>query len=89
MPQVPSSRNGSSTTIITREEYTICTAVAPEDVVTVRTYGIRQLYGHPAIAPPQSPQPAKPQVSNPKITHDMIVAQPQVSSRGCTNDGAG
>jgi hypothetical protein len=27
-----------------REEYTICTAVAPDDVFTVRTYGTRQLY---------------------------------------------
>ena len=26
-----------------REEYTICTAVAPDDVFTVRTYGTRQL----------------------------------------------
>src|SRR5262249_52304727 len=48
------------------EEYTICTAVAPEDVFTVRTYGTRQLYGHPASAHFQSPQPTKPQVSNPQ-----------------------
>jgi hypothetical protein len=27
------------------EEYTICTAVAPDAVFTVRTYGTRQLYG--------------------------------------------
>jgi hypothetical protein len=27
------------------QEYTICTAVAPEAVFTVRTYGTRQLYG--------------------------------------------
>ena len=31
-----------------REKYTICTAVAPDDVFTVRTYGTRQLYGHAA-----------------------------------------
>jgi hypothetical protein len=29
-----------------REEYTICTAVAPEAVLTVRTYGTGPLYGH-------------------------------------------
>jgi hypothetical protein len=27
-----------------REEYTICTAVAPDAVFTVRTYGTGQLY---------------------------------------------
>jgi hypothetical protein len=27
-----------------REEYTICTAVAPDAVLTVRTYGTRTLY---------------------------------------------
>ena len=26
------------------EEYTICAALAPDDVFTVRTYGTRQLY---------------------------------------------
>ena len=32
-----------------REEYTICTAVAPEDVFTVRTYGDTRLHYGPKL----------------------------------------
>ena len=33
-----------------RDDHTICTAVAPEDVFTVRTYATRAPYGHSASA---------------------------------------
>ncbi len=32
------------------DEYTICTAVAPDAVFTVRTYGTRPLYGPGLVA---------------------------------------
>jgi hypothetical protein len=35
-----------------REDQTACTAVAPDAVFTVRTYGTGQLYGHPRCADP-------------------------------------
>jgi hypothetical protein len=39
------------------EEYTICTAVAPEAVFTVRTYGTRQLYGPGLVRKSSSREP--------------------------------
>jgi hypothetical protein len=46
--------------------------VAPDDIFTVRTYGTRQLCGHPASAHFQSPQPAKPQVSKSSSDGHML-----------------
>jgi hypothetical protein len=40
-----------------REEYTICTAVAPDAVFTVRTYGTRQLYGPGLVRKFSPPEP--------------------------------
>ncbi len=44
------------------QEYTICTAVAPDAVFTVRTYGTRQLYG------PFSVQIQLRRTGNPQVT---------------------
>ena len=39
------------------EEYTICTAVAPDAVFTVRTYGTRPLYGPGLVRKSSSREP--------------------------------
>ena len=59
-----------------REEYTICTAVAPDDVFTVRTYGdTRQLYGHRLVRTSSHHNPQKPRSAARKITQAEIVSQ--------------
>jgi hypothetical protein len=51
-----------------REEYTICTAVAPEDVFTVRTYGdTRTHYGQAPPASAQIPRRSRPNVQVRKL----------------------
>jgi len=58
------------------EEYTICTAVAPDDVFTVRTYGdTRQPYGHPPSAHFQPHKPRNRRSATRKITQAEIVSQ--------------
>jgi hypothetical protein len=51
-----------------REEYTICTAVAPEDAFTVRTYGdTRTHYGQAPPASAQIPRRSRPNVQVRKL----------------------
>ena len=60
-----------------REKYTICTAVAPDDVFTVRTYGTRQLYGHAAnlVRTSSHHNPRNRRSATRKITQAEIVSQ--------------
>ena len=58
------------------EEYTICTAVAPDDVFTVRTYGdTRQLYEPRLVRTSSHHNPQKPRSAARKITQAEIVSQ--------------
>ncbi len=59
-----------------REEYTICTAVAPDAVFTVRTYGTGPLYDPGLVRKSSLPANQNPQVSEP---HTAQTAEPVTS----------
>jgi hypothetical protein len=52
-----------------REEYTICTAVAPDAVLTVRTCGTAPLYSAGLVRKSALSRHKNPQVSNPPTYH--------------------
>ena len=57
------------------EEYTICTAVAPDAVFTVRTYGTRQLYGPGLVRKFSLHEPRTPGQPTRRTAQSQKVAQ--------------
>src|SRR5437773_4737909 len=57
------------------QEYTICTAVAPDAVFTVRTYGTRQLYGPGLVCKSSSAEPRTSRSQRSRQPRTRIVSQ--------------
>jgi ribosome-binding protein aMBF1 (putative translation factor) len=58
-----------------REDDTTCTAVAPDAVFTVRTYGTGPLYGHGLVRKSASAKPATRRSAQPDHREPQIVSQ--------------
>lgn len=63
------------------QEYTICTAVAPDDVFAVRTYGTRPLCGPGLVRKISFSETTNPQVTRPRTTRTPFREATQVSIR--------